>query len=197
MDIFSALHRRAIPLAGVDPGMAVQPPTAKSCKFSLFWAMLPAPPFEFRPCFLQILDPVEEHWQSPITESPPSIDKKYWCILNHLAQSSMGARTLNLGDSVFLYISLICWPVTINVKHDMVIMCWLASIAWFPYLLGRSNSRPREIRKSAFPRVVNEQMPWSEWKEDDRPIVAWLSRTFDNITQVYNLVTCILKSPGF
>ena len=47
-----------------------------------------------------------------MTESPPSIDmhgvkrdldKIYWCILNHLTQSSMGARTLNPGDSVFLY----------------------------------------------------------------------------------------------
>ena len=51
--------------------------------------------------------------QSPITESPPSIDihevkrdlekEHYWCI-PYLTQSSMGARTLNLGDSVFLYI---------------------------------------------------------------------------------------------
>ena len=49
---------------------------------------------------------------SPITESPPSIDihevkrdldKKHWCIPYHLTQSSMGARTLNFGDSVFLY----------------------------------------------------------------------------------------------
>ena len=56
--------------------------------------------------------PVLEHWQSPITESPPSIDihgvkrdldKKHWCIPHHLTQSSMGARMLNLGDSVFLY----------------------------------------------------------------------------------------------
>ena len=47
-----------------------------------------------------------------MTESPPSIDinglkrdldKKHWCIPNHLTQSSMGAGTLNLGDSVFLY----------------------------------------------------------------------------------------------
>ena len=47
-----------------------------------------------------------------ITESPPSIDKhgvnrdldkKHWCLPYHLTQSSMGAGTLNLGDSAFLY----------------------------------------------------------------------------------------------
>ena len=31
------------------------------------------------------------------------LDKKHWCIPYHLAQSSMGTRLLNLGDSVFLY----------------------------------------------------------------------------------------------
>ena len=31
------------------------------------------------------------------------LDKKHWCIQYHLTQSSMDARTLNLGDSVFLY----------------------------------------------------------------------------------------------
>ena len=30
-------------------------------------------------------------------------DKIHWCILNHLTQSFMGVRTLNLGDYVFLY----------------------------------------------------------------------------------------------
>ena len=47
------------------------------------------------------------------TESPHSIDihgvkrdldEKHWCIFQcHFTQSSMGARTLNLGGSVFLY----------------------------------------------------------------------------------------------
>ena len=52
---------------------------------------------------------VPHDWDS---ESPPSIDingvkcdldKKHWCMPYHLPRSSMGARTLNLGDSVFLY----------------------------------------------------------------------------------------------
>ena len=50
--------------------------------------------------------------QSPITESPLSmdingvkcdLDKKHRCIPHYLTQSSMDARTLNLGNSVFLY----------------------------------------------------------------------------------------------
>ena len=53
-----------------------------------------------------------------ITESPPSIDqhganrdldKKHWCLPYHLTQSSMGAGTLNLGDSVFLYTGNHCY----------------------------------------------------------------------------------------
>ena len=36
-------------------------------------------------------------------------DKKHWCLPYHLTQSSMGAGTLNLGDSVFLYIGNHCY----------------------------------------------------------------------------------------
>ena len=31
------------------------------------------------------------------------LDKKHWCLPYHLTQSSMGAGTLNLGDSVFFF----------------------------------------------------------------------------------------------
>ena len=53
------------------------------------------------------------HWQSPITESPPSIDihgvkhdrgKKQWCIPCNLTQSSVGARML--GTLYFFTLAL-------------------------------------------------------------------------------------------
>ena len=67
----------------------------------------------------------------PITESSPSIDthgvkrdldKIHWCILNHLTQSSLGVRTLNLGDSVFLY-TLFDSPLGRFEKIDAVYFC--------------------------------------------------------------------------
>ena len=68
-------------------------------------------------CFIQTLPRIivyrcKNIGSPPITESSLSIDnhgvkrdldKKHWYIPYHLTQSSMGARTLNLGDSVFLY----------------------------------------------------------------------------------------------
>ena len=61
---------------------------------------------------------------SPITESTPSIDilgvkrdrdKIHWFTLNRFTPSSMGTRTLNLGDSVFLCTGLL---VVRNVSHS-------------------------------------------------------------------------------
>ena len=37
------------------------------------------------------------------------LDKKHWCLSYHLTQSSMGAGTLNLEESVFLYTSNHCY----------------------------------------------------------------------------------------
>ena len=60
-------------------------------------------------------------------ESPPSIDihgvkrdldQKHWCILSHLSQSFMGDRTLNLGDSVFLYTGVM--TIFISVIQDYI-----------------------------------------------------------------------------
>ena len=62
--------------------------------------------------FVKYFGPVVRTLAVPITESPSSIDihgvkrdldKIHWCILNHLTQSSMGARTFKVGDSAFLY----------------------------------------------------------------------------------------------
>ena len=49
---------------------------------------------------------VPHNWESPFHRHPRNKAwpwQKHWCIPYHLTQSSMGAGTLNLGDSVFLY----------------------------------------------------------------------------------------------
>ena len=49
---------------------------------------------------------VLHNWESPFHRHQRSKAwpwQKHWCIPYHLTQSSMGNRTFNLGDSVFLY----------------------------------------------------------------------------------------------
>ena len=73
---------------------------------------------------------------SQYTRVKRDLDKKHWCIPYHLTQSSVGTRTLNFWDSVFLYRGH-CWTSFTEIQHLQMVLditfmrsCQFEACAW-------------------------------------------------------------------